>query len=66
MTFWVNWKVSTTDDKNTFNDTRMVAINSQVSKKLTPQVSSWFSTTKGVDCEEIKHDKANLTSSGHP
>ena len=40
-------------------------VNSQVSKKLTPQVSSWFSTTKGIDCEEITHDKANLTSSGH-
>ena len=40
-------------------------VNSQVSKKLTPKVSSCFSTTKGMDCEEITHDKANLTSSGH-
>ena len=39
--------------------------NNQVSKKFTPQVSSWFSTTKGIDCEESTHDKANLTSSGH-
>ena len=26
--------------------------------------SSWFSTTKGIDWEEITHDKTNLTSSG--
>ena len=32
-------------------------------QKSWPQVSSWFSPTKGIDCEEIKHDKANLTSS---
>ena len=31
-------------------------INSQVSKKFTPQVSSWFSTTKGMDCEEMTRD----------
>ena len=35
--------------------------NSQVSKKLTPQVSSWFSTTKGIDCDEMTHDQADLT-----
>ena len=39
--------------------------NSQVSKKLTPQVSRWFFTTKDIDCGEISHDKANLTSLGH-
>ena len=41
------------------------SINSQVSKKLTPQVSSWFSTTKGIDCEEMTRDWADPTSSGH-
>ena len=48
------------------NDHREIALhfNSQVSKKLIPQVLSWFSRTKGIDCEEITHDKANLTSSG--
>ena len=40
-------------------------VNSQVSKKLTPQVSSWFSTTKGIDCEEMTHDQADLTISGY-
>jgi len=38
-------------------------LNSQVSKKFTLQVSSWFFTTKGVDYEVITHDRANLTSS---
>ena len=41
------------------------SFNSQVSKKLTPQVSSWFSTTKGIDWEEMTRDWADLTNSGH-
>ena len=45
--------------------TRFHFLNSQVSKKLTPQVSSWFSTTKGIDCEEMTRDWADPTSSGH-
>ena len=43
--------------------TRFHFLNSQVSKKLTPQVSSWFSTTKGIDCEKMTRDWADLTSS---
>ena len=39
--------------------------NSQVSKKFTPQVSSWFSSTKGIDCEEMTHDQADPTISGY-
>ena len=42
---------------------RVLPVVSQSSfKKIDP--SSWFSTTKGIDCEEITHAKANPTSSG--
>jgi len=49
---WMFWKL-------------IIIVNSQVSKKFTPQVSSWFSTTKGIDCEEITRDWADQTVSGH-
>ena len=48
-----------------FSSTERFSVNSQISKKLTSQVSSWFSATKGIGYEKITRDKANLTSRRH-
>ena len=34
-------------------------------QNVDPQVSSWFFTTKGIDCEEMTRDQADPTISGY-
>ena len=56
MGYYDRWAKYIADNCSEFQNRLIYDFNSQVSKKLTPQVSSWFSTTKGIDSEEMTRD----------
>ena len=64
MGYYDRWAQYIADNCSEFQNRLIYDFNSQVSKKLTPQVSSWFSTTKGIESEEMTRFYAYLTSLG--